>query len=587
MATKANFNFFFLLILLFIGFFWLLFIATPLVSFTYSESQESTAESIAVIMCGQPTVQFAHQLSDAVKNYRGTVDIFFDDRRTRSVPSANTNINIYSCLGRTYNQHVKKNTNININYEYVVLLVASPSSFIPSPQTLFQDIAKRMKTADVIGISSSIMVKKNNQNQDSDLVYTIENTADDTTWWDTGRPILDTADAYSDAFNHNEWEASYKPKTRRSLLFTTENIDHPCWLLRRSDWTLNIVPSPTLSHCEAMGSTFVIKSNVLNLVADVLWPPNSKLHLRSASSNSISDLDIGLLHIWITLKRRFHRKLNIQHIGGLITTATPVSMFDKHSTDTWFEANEATRKNKDTFRQQEAVKHLSYLHDMKEILSPNNNLLDIGCSSKGSRCSLQFVQRGLSLPPCCKKKLIALLKFISGLLTKNNILHWIDYGTLLGAVRHQGKFVPWEYDADVTVWSGHWENVLNLQTTINEEGHFFLLQQPGYGRVFTSEHNGVYLDLYSAGSIPHHDPNNWYLISGGNIDPFPVSFLRPMSSIYLEGLYLPAPNHAAEFLKTRYGPSYMNVQKKKIYDGPISRVDPKKFGPDPLDFTKK
>jgi phosphorylcholine metabolism protein LicD len=185
------------------------------------------------------------------------------------------------------------------------------------------------------------------------------------------------------------------------------------------------------------------------------------------------------------------------------------------------------------------------------------------------------------------------------MLTKHRILHWIDYGTLLGAVRHHGKFVPWEYDADLTIWSGHWETVKALGAAMNfqakkkdgeaakeeeEWPHYFYLVAPGYARVFESSHNGIYVDLYTAGPTEKHNPDYLYMRSGGDIDPFHKSFLEPMSKIGLEGLYLPCPNRPSEFLKTRYGAHYMDNVKMKIYDGPKSQVD-EKFGPDPEDFV--
>ena len=50
------------------------------------------------------------------------------------------------------------------------------------------------------------------------------------------------------------------------------------------------------------------------------------------------------------------------------------------------------------------------------------------------------------------RRMLYLLQSFDTVCKKHDIDYWLDYGTLLGAIRHQG-FIPWDTDTDVGMLS--------------------------------------------------------------------------------------------------------------------------------------
>ena len=56
---------------------------------------------------------------------------------------------------------------------------------------------------------------------------------------------------------------------------------------------------------------------------------------------------------------------------------------------------------------------------------------------------------------------IAILDFFNKLCCDNNLRYWIEYGTLLGAVRHKG-YIPWDDDIDVAMFREDYDKLINI-----------------------------------------------------------------------------------------------------------------------------
>jgi len=118
-------------------------------------------------------------------------------------------------------------------------------------------------------------------------------------------------------------------------------------------------------------------------------------------------------------------------------------------------------------------------------------------------------------------RLLDILVEIDKVCRKHDIKYWIDFGTLLGAIRH-GGFIPWDDDIDVTMPTEDYHRFLEiapkelpdslfLQTKKNDSSYPFLLSKVRdknsffitQHEDFTKSYNkGLYIDIFEAVPYP-------------------------------------------------------------------------------------
>jgi len=183
------------------------------------------------------------------------------------------------------------------------------------------------------------------------------------------------------------------------------------------------------------------------------------------------------------------------------------------------------------------------------------------CTAATPECQFWNWGEGNMRPDCCTGHLLELIGFAHDLLAEHGILHWLDYGTLLGAVR-DGALIPWDWDADFGILARDVDVVLALREEIEAAGHHVYLGDPGTIRLYYSDVNELGLDLWlwrEQGDLLVSADENPLVLWPGMHDraSFPAAFVEQLTEVELAGRWFPAPSPVDLLLaEHRYGPDW-------------------------------
>ncbi len=168
-----------------------------------------------------------------------------------------------------------------------------------------------------------------------------------------------------------------------------------------------------------------------------------------------------------------------------------------------------------------------------------------------------------------RQKQLALLQILTDLckvLDKHKINYWLDYGTLLGAVRHKG-FIPWDDDIDIGALKTDSDKIIDIVKTELDDNYDiyttgerdkYLKCERYYGE------NRVSIDIFLYKNNNSKMEATFYADGIVYNNPFPEDAIFPLKKMMFENQEFFIPNKYDLYLKKNYG-DYHALPKSSHY----------------------
>ncbi len=242
-------------------------------------------------------------------------------------------------------------------------------------------------------------------------------------------------------------------------------------------------------------------------------------------------------------------------------------------------------------------------HGIRELVLSKDAIGWKGCGKGTPACPFNlYVNRlGLNTAPCCRDHMKDLSHYVAGCLVEMGVVHWLEGGSLLGAVRESGTLLDWEDDIDLSVLLDDdmtWERLASgLAERGARDGYYVdLFKKKGFVSIsfsmpkrwpFRWERNRLRGEIRADIIIYRQAISNGETVlerrshkgampateSGGY--GVPQEIVLPTSTVPFLGGEIACPNQAEAYLRILYG-DYSKVHYTYVDSGPANaraRID--------------